>query len=210
MGRWRSPPSTRPWRHSDQAISRSGNKKGENVKRASVLVAILTLAISMLLPATALADSATHTYQFHMENPNVSEASNGDRVAVTGMGTFSVHPDSVSGSGTFTHTSASGSVIAGAWTATELLEYQSYGCGVVLGNPIAPAACGGALKMRIVGTPNGTNLQIEAILTIFCIIGPNPPNSHDDPSGEGITLVVPGIANFNKIVEGMNVYVQQS
>lgn len=180
------------------------------MKRASVLVAILTLAISMLLPATALADSATHTYQFHMENPNVSEASNGDRVAVTGMGTFSVHPDSVSGSGTFTHTSASGSVIAGTWTATELLEYQSYGCGVVLGNPIAPAACGGALKMRIVGTPNGTNLQIEAILTIFCIIGPNPPNSHDDPSGEGITLVVPGIANFNKIVEGMNVYVQQS
>ena len=180
------------------------------MKRTSVLVAIFTLAISMLLPATALADSATHTYQFHMENPNVSEASNGDRVAVTGMGTFSVHPDSVSGSGTFTHTSASGSVIAGAWTATELLEYQSYGCGVVLGNPIAPAACGGALKMRIVGTPNGTNLQIEAILTIFCIIGPNPPNSHDDPSGEGITLVVPGIANFNKIVEGMNVYVQQS
>ena len=180
------------------------------MKRASVLVAILTLAVSMLLRATALADSATHTYQFHMENPNVSEASNGDRVAVTGMGTFSVHPDSVSGSGTFTHTSASGSVIAGTWTATELLEYQSYGCGVVLGNPIAPAACGGALKMRIVGTPNGTNLQIEAILTIFCIIGPNPPNSHDDPSGEGITLVVPGIANFNKIVEGMNVYVQQS
>ena len=180
------------------------------MKRASVLVAILTLAISMLLPATALADSATHTYQFHMENPNVSEASNGDRVAVTGMGTFSVHPDSVRGSGTFTHTSASGSVIAGTWTATELLEYQSYGCGVVLGNPISPAACGGALKMRIVGTPNGTNLQIEAILTIFCIIGPNPPNSHDDPSGEGITLVVPGIANFNKIVEGMNVYVQQS
>ena len=180
------------------------------MKRASVLVAILTLAVSMLLPATALADSATHTYQFHMENPNVSEASNGDRVAVTGMGTFSVHPDSVRGSGTFTHTSASGSVIAGTWAATELLEYQSYGRGVVLGNPIAPAACGGALKMRIVGTPNGTNLQIEAILTIFCIIGPNPPNSHDDPSGEGITLVVPGSANFNKIIEGMNVYIQQS
>jgi len=180
------------------------------VKRASVLVAIFTLAISMLLPATALADSATHNYAFFVDVPNVSQAPNGDRVAVTGMGTFSVHPDSVRGSGTFTHTSASGSVIAGTWTATELLEYQSYGCGVVLGNPIAPAACGGALKMRIVGTPNGTNLQIEAILTIFCIIGPNPPNSHDDPSGEGITLVVPGIANFNKIVEGMNVYVQQS
>jgi len=181
------------------------------MKRASVLVAVLTLAISMLLPATALADSATHTFQFHMEHPNVSEASNGDRVAVTGMGTFSIHPDSVSGGGTFTHMSAGGSVLArGTWTATELLEYQSYGCGVVLGNPRPANVCGGALKMRIVATPTGTNLQIEAILTIFCIVGPNPPNSHDDPSGEGIHLVVPGIANFNKIIEGMNVYIQQS
>ena len=62
--------------------------------------------------------------------------------------------------------------------------------------------------MRILATPSGTNLQIEAILTVFCIIGPNPPNSHDDPTGEGITLVVPGIANFNHIVVGMNHYVQ--
>jgi hypothetical protein len=181
------------------------------MKRGPVLIAILALAVSIVLPSTALADSATHTYQFHMEHPNVSQASNGDRVAVTGMGTFSVHPDSVRGGGTFTHTNAGGSVIGrGTWTATELLEYQSYGCGVVLGNPFPPNFCGGALKMRIVATPSGTNLQIEAILTIFCIVGPNPPNSHDDPSGEGIHLVVPGIVNFNKIVEGMNIFIQQS
>jgi hypothetical protein len=61
-----------------------------------------------------------------------------------------------------------------------------------------------------VATPTGTNLQVEAILTIFCIVGPNPPNSHDDPSGEGIHLVVPGIVNFNKIVDGMNIFIQQS
>ncbi|TMC42031.1 MAG: hypothetical protein E6J23_12350 [Chloroflexi bacterium] len=181
------------------------------MKRTLALIAFLALVLAALSPAIALADSATHTYQFHMEHPNISEASNGDRVAVTGMGTFSVHPDSVRGGGTFTHTNAGGSVIGkGTWTATELIEYQSYGCGAVMGNPLPPNFCGGALKMRIVATPGGTNLQIEAILTIFCIVGPNPPNSHDDPSGEGIHLVVPGIINFNKIVEGMNIYIQQS
>src|ERR671936_828880 len=66
------------------------------------------------------------------------------------------------------------------------------------------------LKMGVVLTPDGSDLQIPATLTVFCIIGPNPPNSHDDPSGEGITLVVPGILNFNKIVSGMNVYIQTS
>jgi hypothetical protein len=32
----------------------------------------------------------------------------------------------------------------------------------------------------------------------------------DDPSGEGVTLVVPGIVNFNKLVSGDNVYIQTS
>jgi len=186
------------------------------MKRASVLVAILTLAVSMLLPATALADSATHNYAFFVDIPNVSQASNGDRVAITGRGTISVNPKSAEGAGTFTHRTSSGALVgAGAWRATELLEYQSYGCGVVHNfptpgatTPLPPNWCGGAIKMRITATPSGTSLNIDAILTIFCIIGPNPPNSHDDPSGEGITLVVPGIVNFNEIVFGMNHYEQ--
>ena len=188
------------------------------MKKSLALVALLTLALSLLLPATALADSATHTYQFLLEVPNVSEASNGDRVAITGEGEFSVNPNSAEGTGTFTHTTASGTLVgSGTWRATELLEYQSYGCGIVHNfptpgatTPLPPDFCGGAAKMRVVATPNGTSLQIGAILTIFCIIGPNPPNSHDDPTGEGIHLVVPGIINFNKIVQGMNVFIQQS
>lgn len=188
------------------------------MKRGLVLAAVFTLAFSVLSPAIALADSATHTYQFHLEVPNVSRAANGDRVAITGEGEFSVHPNSAEGAGTFTHSNASGTVLgAGTWRATELLEYQSYGCGIVHNFPnpgdnttLPPDFCGGAAKMRIVATPNGTTLQIEAILTIFCIIGPNPPNNHDDPSGEGITLVVPGFINFNEIVTGMNVFIQES
>ena len=188
------------------------------MKRIPVLVAVLTLAVSMLLPATALADSATHTYEFDMELPNISEAPNGDRVAITGHGEISVNPKSAEGAGTFSHTTSSGTVVgAGTWRATELLEYQPYGCGVVHNfptpgatTPLPPDICGGVIKMRVVATPSGTSLNIDAILTIFCIIGPNPPNSHDDPSGEGINLVVPGIINFNQIVFGMNHYVQMS
>ncbi len=58
--------------------------------------------------------------------------------------------------------------------------------------------------------PEGTSLAVPGTLTVFCIIGPNPPNNHDDPTGEGIHLVVPGIANFNQIVSGMNVYIRQA
>src|SRR5438477_4155508 len=150
------------------------------MKRASVLVAILTLAVSMLLPATALADSANHNYAFFVDVPNVSQASNGDRVAITGRGTISVNPKSAEGAGTFTHTTSTGALVgAGTWRATELLEYQSYGCGVVhnfptpgVTTPLPPNCRGGAIKMRITTTPSGTSLSIAAILTIFCIIGP--------------------------------------
>jgi hypothetical protein len=36
------------------------------------------------------------------------------------------------------------------------------------------------------------------------------PNSHDEPSEEGVHLNVIGVINFNKIVSGMNVYVRTS
>lgn len=62
--------------------------------------------------------------------------------------------------------------------------------------------------MRVLLTAGGS--QFRGILTVFCIIGPNPPNSHDDPSEEGIDLLVPGVAHFNEIVSGMNVYVKTS
>jgi hypothetical protein len=177
--------------------------------RAVILLAIVCGLV--VLPSAASGDGATHTFVLEMEAPNVSQAPNGDRIAITGEGPFQIHPKSVEAEGGFTHTNSAGAVIAaGTWTATELLAYQSYGCGAVLGDPIAPELCGGKLKMAVVLTPAGTSLQIPAILTVFCIIGPNPPNSHDDPSGEGVTLVVPGIINFNHLLSGENVYIQTS
>lgn len=190
------------------------------MKRRFLILSVFALAAFVLVPISALADSATHTYVLEMESPNVSQAPNGDRVAVTGEGEFSVHPKSVEAEGEFTHTNSQGTVIAsGDWEAIQLLAYQSYGCGILVNVPGGPIdipdnLCGGMLKLRVhltVTAPREiAGFQTEGILTVFCIIGPNPPNSHDDPSEEGITLVVPGVLNFNKIVSGENVYIQTS
>src|SRR5438874_8970747 len=100
--------------------------------RRSTLFALGLAAAMMLVPAIAVADSATHTYELHMEGPNFGEAANGDRVTVTGEANFSVHPKSIQGEGTFTHTDSRGTVRGrGTWETTELLDYQSYGCGIV-------------------------------------------------------------------------------
>jgi hypothetical protein len=182
------------------------------MRRRLLSVSALVLALAAFVPA-GLAGSATETYEVHLEVPNVAEAPNGDRVSVEGMGEYSVHPKSIEAEGTFEHTSPSGALVAeGTWEATQLLEYQSYGCGVVLGEEIEPEACGGVLKLRVLLTVTAPSqiagFQTEGILTVFCIIGPNPPNSHDDPTEEGIHLLVPGIIHFNRIVSGMNVYIR--
>ena len=120
-----------------------------------------------------------------------------------------MNPKSVEGSGSFTHTNASGTVLAtGTWEATQLLDYQSYGCGVVFGFPLPPFLCGGRITMQVMlTTPIG---QLPGILTVVCLIGPNPPNSIDAKRGEGATLDVPGVINFNHTAGGDNVFIQTS
>ena len=174
-----------------------------------ILLALVLTAAVVLLPTTAGADSASHSYLLVMEEPNFGVAANGDQIAITGEGEFSVNPNSVDASGSFTHTDSNGNVRgSGTWTATELLNYQSYRCGEVFGQTIPPELCGGAVKMRVtLTTPNGT---LQGILTVFCVIGTQAPQSILGPLGEGVTLVVPGVVNFNPSAGGDNVYVQLS
>jgi hypothetical protein len=175
------------------------------MKRIAFLSAVV-LGILALVPSFAVADSATHTFSLVIFAPNMGEAPNGDHVAITGGGAFSVNPKSVTASGSFIHTDSAGTVLGGgSWTATDLLDYQSYGCGEVFGTPLPPNFCGGKLKMRVsLTTPLG---QLDGILTVFCVVGPNPPNSQDE---DGVTLDVPGVINFNHAAGGGNVYVQLS
>ena len=181
--------------------------------RRLILLALALTAAVLLVPTVAVAYSATHTYLLVMEEPNFGVAANGDQIAVTvtGEGEFSIHPNAVDAAGEFTHTDSSGNVLAtGTWTATGLINYQSYGCGEVFGTPIDPDLCGGAVKMSVTLTPTGTSLRLPGTLTVFCVIGTHAPQSVLGPLTEGVTLNVPGIQNFNHSNGGDNRYVQIS
>ncbi|HEX7173543.1 MAG TPA: hypothetical protein VF365_13165, partial [Candidatus Limnocylindria bacterium] len=155
------------------------------------------------------------TFLLVAEAPNIGVAANGETIAITCeagehvCGTFSVRPKSVEASGEFAHYLADGSLFAsGTWTATELISFAFYGCGEVLGDPIPPEFCGGAVKFAATfDTPIGA---LDGIITVFCIVGPKAPSSHNEPPGEGVTVVVPGIINFNHTGGGENVYIQTS
>jgi len=177
--------------------------------RRLILLALAVAAAVVLVPTVAVADSATHTYVLVMEEPNFGVAANGEQIAVTGEGEFSVNPNAVDAAGEFTHTNSNGNVLAtGTWRATGLINYQSYGCGEVFGTTIPPDLCGGAVKMSVTLTPNGTSLQLPGTMTVFCVIGPHAPQSVLGPLTEGVTLNVPGIQNFNHSAGGDNVYIQ--
>ena len=174
---------------------------------------IAMAAVCVLLAAgthrSAFASSQTQTYALHMEVPQVSQAANGDVVSVTGEGLFSIHPKTVSANGNFTHSDSQGNVLgSGTWVATQLLSFQPYGCGVVLGIPLPPNLCGGKLVLRVLLTNSSSGQQFDGVLWMFCIIGPNPPNSHDEEDGEGAHLSIIGVNNFNKIVSGGNIYIK--
>jgi hypothetical protein len=152
------------------------------------------------------------TYGVTMNTPNGAKSPSGDRVTVQctfglgGCGTFTTKDNAVNMSGTFVHTNSAGTVVgSGTWVATQLISYTEYGCGGVDfdgpgGAPpvsIPPFICGGALKIGVLLTA-GTQ-QMEGILTVFCIVGENPPNSHDELAEEGVTLSIPGVINFNQV-----------
>lgn len=175
------------------------------MKSRFVLLIAVGVAVFALATSSALASARTQTFELHMEVPNTAQAPNGDQVAITGEGVFSVHPKSVEAEGEFTHTDSAGNVLAtGTWTATQLISYQSYGCGVVFGTPLPPNFCGGKVMMRVLFTPEGTTLHIPGIMWVFCVIGSHRPNSAE----EGVRVNVPGIINFNDVTGGMNIYIR--
>jgi hypothetical protein len=195
------------------------------MKKRFALVVAIAAALLGLVPTSAVADPNNESMSFDlvMQGPNFGVAPNGDRVTVTcesrgtRCGTFSVHPKSVEATGEFVHTDSSGNVLGGGtWTATQLISFEFYGCGVVTGpDPdiiLPPNFCGGALKLRVLlTTPIGTS---DGVLTVFCVIGPQAPESHDNPLPpeleEGVTLNIPGVINFNHTDGGMNRYERTS
>ncbi len=170
-----------------------------------------TVGIALLLALSfgnvAFADSGSHTINFLTGSgflctlatnacPDIATASNGDMVLITGSGTITTHPDSATGSGTFTHEDSSGNVKAsGTWTATQLLSFVSYGSA---GPGFPPGFEGGKAVIRV-----HLSVGFDAILTVECALGSPPPGAH-----EGIRLNVQDIINFNKQASGFTVFIQ--
>jgi hypothetical protein len=202
--------------------------RGRVMKRRFAVAVGLAAAFAALVVPAAVGhgDNGTGnvavTYGVTMNMPNGASAPSGDRVRVQctfglgGCGTFTTKDKAVAMSGTFVHTDSGGTVVAaGTWVATELISFDAYGCGLVDfdgpgGAPpvvIPPFICGGALKVRVLLTAGSQ--ELDGILTVFCIVGENPPNSHDELSEEGITLNIPGVVNFNHVdFVGTNNFVQ--
>jgi hypothetical protein len=172
--------------------------------RRFILLFLVAAALTIVWPAASTAtapNNESNSYMFFMEVPNSAQNSAGDTLAVTGEGTFGVHPNSASGSGAYTFTGADGTTFSGTWTVNGLIAFQPYGCGVIFGTPLPPDLCGGRVVLDITATtPFGPQ---SAQLTIYCEIGSPPPSSE-----EGITAVVPSVGSFSRQTGGMNVYVK--
>jgi hypothetical protein len=189
------------------------------MRRRLAWALVLGLAPLLFLPASGIAGSETETYLLVAEAPNIGVAPNGDRVEITcaarhhECGTFQVHPKALPNppQGEFVHKTSTGAVVgAGTWVARELISFHFYGCRFIPALDVDLGddnLCGGAVKMSVdLITPDGT---LPAILTVFCIVGPKAPASHNTPPGEGVTMTVPGVINFNHTGGGENIYIKQ-
>lgn len=69
--------------------------------------------------------------------PDIAQADNGDRIELTGQGTFDVNARSVTGGGDFTHQSAGGTVLASGTWSQELLQEDPKAFETLSGPPNA-------------------------------------------------------------------------
>lgn len=133
--------------------------------------------------------------------PDVTAASNGDTVDITGSGTVMTHPKSVTGAGTFVHHFAGGGSVSGTWQATQLVSFNGYGCEDVGGGTIV---CGGLAIIRVDLSVGGAVVG-SGVLQVDCLIGSFPSGGK-----EGVRLNAHGVfggINFNREVSGFTVFV---
>jgi hypothetical protein len=179
-----------------------------------LLMVPLLLALAIFGADTTSADSGSRDYQWLVASgplcelpmpdpcPAIARAPNGDTIALTGAGTFSIHPKSVGGGGEFVHEDAEGNVVAeGTWEATQLLGFHSYGNGIP--QELPEEFEGGLLLMRVEAFIENERVA-SGILRVTCVVGDKIPAS----AHEGIRLNARGL-NFNQEVSGLTLYIRQ-
>lgn len=174
--------------------------------------AAFVLALVTAMPLPVAADSEAVEFDYLIGTgllcelgipsacPDVAEASNGDTLELTGSGTLTTHPKTVTGGGTFTHTFAGGGSVSGTWQATRLISFNGYGCQDLGGGFIG---CGGLAIMRVELSVGGAVVG-AGVLQVDCLIGDFPPSAV-----EGVRLAAQtslGGINFNQEVSGLTLF----
>lgn len=180
-----------------------------------IFTTILTVVTLILLPVSSIsAHQVPVVYKYLIgvdplcgldpaACPDVSRAANGDTLEVTGEGSLSWHPKSISGEGTLVHKNADGDVIGkGVWKAIQLLSLQEYGCG---GGGFPDEFCGGKALIRVSIKPEGADKLYTGILQVDCLVGDHVPGG----AVEGVRLNVMGGPNFNEEVSGFTILIKQ-
>jgi hypothetical protein len=136
-------------------------------------------------------------------SPVIAEASNGDTVEVMFTGVIDPNTKAASGSGTFTHKNAAGTILGGGMlTATELLSFQFYGHSTAT----PPTFTAGKALIRVVVDPAGPGPTFGGTLWVTCHLpGVQVPQGTE----EGIRLNIQDVINFNDEAGGGTVFVEQ-
>ncbi len=190
-----------------------------HVRRSRILSGLLTLTLALIGAVGAFAASTpagTRTFLLsdgfvipgvllceaaHPDPrgpvcPATSAAANGEVMVLTGVGSLSTKPKSISGGGSFTHLDAAGNVLAsGTWTANALVSFRSYGTAIEEGVTLEG---GHAVIQVTLSTPGQPS--VRGVLQIFCLDGGNPPPS---VKGDGFNLSLSGGPNFNRSLTGV-------
>ena len=170
----------------------------------SIFAFLLVLAFS--LPTDALASHKQVTYQWligaqFIHGPVISMNREGDTVEITGEGTMTIRPKSITGGGTFVHKRSDGSIVGqGTWTAERLLSFRSFGNGVPQGAPENFEGGRAWIRVELTAT-DGT--EFDGLLKVECLLGDKIPKSAE----EGVELFVPG-PNFRDNISGETLFIR--
>ncbi|MEP7358036.1 MAG: hypothetical protein ABI847_12395 [Anaerolineales bacterium] len=173
----------------------------------------LALALALgagLNTASVSADSGAATYEYYIGSgvvcsfgpsacPAVAMTAPGETLHLTGSGTLSIHPNSVTGGGDATHYFIGGGSISGYWLPEQLLSFTEYGCGDA-GSPAN--YCGGQAVIRIGIYIGGVNV-VDGTLKVESRRGAFPAGTI-----EGMRFAAQG-RNFNKIISGSTLFIKQ-
>jgi hypothetical protein len=135
--------------------------------------------------------------------PEISrDPTTGDILELVGKGTFTKGAEgSITGGGTFVHTSVSGTLLAhGTWTATGLDSFQEFGNAA----PFPENFEGGIAILDVTFHPADSSTALQAELEIDCAI--NSPSAHPE---EGVKVSVPEGPHFTVEIFGETLFIHQ-